>query len=112
VSDRLESGIRAFNEGHYFEAHELWEDVWRASSGSTRTFVQGLVQVAVGLHHLKGGNRRGGLHVLRRGLDKLERAPAECQGIDNGRFIKDIQAYLNGDMTDPIRITPTHFRKT
>lgn len=99
MSDWLESGIRAFNRGRYFQAHERWEDWWRESSGATRGFAQGLVQVAVGLHHLERGNRRGGQNVLRRGLGKLEQAPAVFHGIDNARLINDIQAYLDGGAT-------------
>jgi hypothetical protein len=53
LSQRLEQGRVAFNRGEYFEAHELWEDAWRELAGAERIFVQGLIQIAAGLHHLQ-----------------------------------------------------------
>ena len=50
LPQRLEQGRVAFNRGEYFEAHELWEDVWRELAGAERIFVQGLIQIAAGLH--------------------------------------------------------------
>ena len=40
---RLEPGRVAFNRGEYFEAHELWEDVWRVTTGAERVWIQGLI---------------------------------------------------------------------
>jgi predicted metal-dependent hydrolase len=70
---RLEPGRAAFNRGAYFEAHELWEQAWQELAGSDRIFVQGLIQVAAGLHHL--GQRRPGpaAGLLRKGLEKISR---------------------------------------
>ena len=37
---RYESGIELFNRGEYFDAHEVWEDLWMdcpaADGGSSR----------------------------------------------------------------------------
>jgi predicted metal-dependent hydrolase len=67
----LSSGRAAFNRGDYFQAHELWEDVWRGLEGGERIFVQGLIQIAAGLHHLQQGRRRPAAGLLRKGLAKL-----------------------------------------
>jgi predicted metal-dependent hydrolase len=71
---RLAPGRAAFNRGDFFEAHELWEDVWRELAGADRTFVQGLIQIAAGLHHVKEGRPRPGARVLARGVEKVERS--------------------------------------
>jgi predicted metal-dependent hydrolase len=68
---RLEPGRAAFNRGEYWAAHELWEEVWRTLDGAERTSVQGLIQIAAGLHHLQGGRLRPGTSLLRKGLEKL-----------------------------------------
>ncbi|MFY9553222.1 MAG: DUF309 domain-containing protein, partial [Blastocatellia bacterium] len=52
-------GIDDFNSGRYFDAHEVWEEVWLRSSGDTKLFYQMLIQAAVGLHHYERGNSRG-----------------------------------------------------
>ena len=57
--DRYLAGIRYFNECEFFEAHEVWEDLWQEFQGQSRGFYQGLIQVAVCLHHFGNGNIRG-----------------------------------------------------
>ena len=69
----LAPGRAAFNRGAYFEAHELWEDVWRTREGSERSFVQGLIQIAAGLHHLQQNRPRPAASLLRKGLEKVAR---------------------------------------
>lgn len=69
----LEPGRAAFNRRGYFEAHELWEEAWRELSGAERTFVQGLIQIAAGLHHLEQHRPRPAAGLLRKGLQKISR---------------------------------------
>lgn len=57
-------GLRLYNAGAYFEAHEVLEDLWRVTTGPDRKFYQGLIQLAVVLHHLGRGNAVGARNVL------------------------------------------------
>ncbi len=68
-------GIDLFNAGHFFDAHEALEDVWRETKGEEREFLQGVIQIAVGLHHHATGNLEGARSLLARGGDKLARFP-------------------------------------
>jgi predicted metal-dependent hydrolase len=52
-------GIEFFNACEFFEAHEVWEELWSDDQGPSRRFYQGLIQVAVCLHHFGNGNLRG-----------------------------------------------------
>ena len=52
-------GIRYFNDCEFFESHEVWEELWANYQGPSRKFYQGLIQVAVALHHFGNGNIRG-----------------------------------------------------
>ncbi|MGE0608969.1 MAG: DUF309 domain-containing protein [Pirellulales bacterium] len=52
-------GIEHFNVCDFFEAHEVWEELWTDYHGESRKFYQGLIQVAVALHHFGNGNIRG-----------------------------------------------------
>jgi predicted metal-dependent hydrolase len=69
----LEAGRAAFNQGAFFEAHERWEDLWRELDGAPRVAVQGLIQLAAGLHHLQQGRPRPAARLLGKGLEKLSR---------------------------------------
>ena len=73
-TQELEPGRAAFNRGDYFLAHELWEEVWRkVSDAEQRTCLQGLIQIAAGLHHLQQHRRGPGTSLLGKGLQKLSR---------------------------------------
>jgi predicted metal-dependent hydrolase len=56
---RYLEGIEHFNKCDFFEAHEVWEELWADTQGEPRRFYQGLIQVAVCLHHFGNGNIRG-----------------------------------------------------
>jgi|tagenome__1003787_1003787.scaffolds.fasta_scaffold19803429_2 hypothetical protein len=71
-SERLEPGRAAFNRGEYFLAHELWEEVWRGvDDAERRLFVQGLIQIAAGLHQLQRHRPGPAAGLLRKGLAKI-----------------------------------------
>ena len=70
---RLQPGRAAFNRGAFFDAHELWEEVWRDLAGDQRNLVQGLIQIAAGLHHLQRGRQRPAARLLARGVQKISR---------------------------------------
>ncbi|HXC33343.1 MAG TPA: DUF309 domain-containing protein [Verrucomicrobiae bacterium] len=70
-----QKGLEAFNSSQFFEAHELWEDVWRETPGPDKKFLQGLIQVAAAFHHHSRANLLGMQRQLQAGLLKLEAFP-------------------------------------
>jgi Domain of unknown function (DUF309) len=60
----------------YFEVHELLEPAWMRAEGGERLALQGLIQIAVALHHAEHGNREGAVSLLTEGLAKLDAAGA------------------------------------
>ena len=90
----LEQGIALFNRREFFDCHEVLEDLWRPlPEGDEKTFLQGVLQVAVGYHHLLKGNFIGAKNKLFEGLEKLE-ATAESEyrsGIELGAFFNAVQ---------------------
>ena len=89
--DLLGAGINFFNQSRYFEAHEAWEDLWRETRGPLRLFYQGLVQAAVGLHHLNKGNLNGARAQLVKSIAKLEQYPARFCRIDNASLLEQLR---------------------
>jgi uncharacterized protein len=99
MTDLLTEGINFFNAGHYFEAHERWEDLWRVTTGPLRLFYQGLVQAAVGLHHLSRGNLNGARSQITKSVAKLGEYPARFCQIDNERLVGELKQILErGEM--------------
>jgi predicted metal-dependent hydrolase len=88
----LVEGVRLFNAGRWFEAHEVLEDAWRAEPGEVRHLYQGLLQVGVGLLHASRGNLRGALSVLDRGIARLEPFRPCRLGLDVDGLLRDAAA--------------------
>lgn len=78
----LEEGIALFNRGEFFDCHEVLEALWLESSGERKKFLQGLIQVAVALHHLRNRNRVGAERLLAAGMEKLTEYAPEDERID------------------------------
>jgi uncharacterized protein len=43
---RLDEGLRLFNDGHHWHAHEAWEPLWMGLEGDDKLFLQGLIMAA------------------------------------------------------------------
>jgi predicted metal-dependent hydrolase len=78
----MEAGRDAFRAGDFYEAHEHWEAVWDVIDDPDRRWIQGMIQIATGLHKLAGGRSDLCERLLRRALDKLADAPAVLDGLD------------------------------
>src|SRR5215472_3512936 len=74
-------GVALFNSGHFFEAHEVLEDVWRAAPEPERRFLQGLIQLAVAFHHRSTGNLVGAASLMQRGARNLSLYSDDFGGI-------------------------------
>lgn len=90
-----------FNSGHYFEAHEAWEDLWRDTADESSLLYQGLIHAAVGLHHLEKGNSRGGYSQLRKALAKLEPYGTSSRGIDLRDLVSQLRSILADRTSGP-----------
>jgi hypothetical protein len=65
-----------WNEGLFFEVHEVLEAVWRPARGDERRALQGVIQLAVAYHHLAHGNLRGARSLLVEGRQRLAAVPS------------------------------------
>jgi len=88
---RYLAGILFFNERDFFEAHEVWEDLWAESHGHERRFYQGLIQAAVGLYHFSGGNLGGALKLYRSSRDYMEACGSPFLGLDSAGFWRQME---------------------
>lgn len=64
-----------WNEGLFFEVHEVLEEVWKTARGDARQALQGVIQIAVAYHHLAHGNLRGARNLLKEGRSRLTPTP-------------------------------------
>lgn len=78
----LQTGIDLFNRERFFECHEALEEAWLGASGEQKTFLQGLIQVAVALYHLRRKNLVGAGRLLEAGVEKLSGFVPRHEAID------------------------------
>ncbi len=80
-------GIELFNDCEFFEAHEIWEELWTEYRGEDRKFYQGIIQVAVALQHFTNGNLRGAQKVYVSSRKYLEQYLPVHEGLDLEGFL-------------------------
>ncbi len=83
-----------FDAGRFFEAHELFERVWRSAdvAPADRPFWKGVTQVAVGFCHVQRGNARGALVLLDRAVGNLGAFPSPHRGVDTRALVDGARA--------------------
>lgn len=94
-------GIRLFNEGEFFEAHETWEDVWNGVRDRRREqFYRGIIQCAVTLELLRRGRAVGVRQVFVSALKLFEGLPPVFMGLDIADFCEKIRAAIQPALDD------------
>jgi predicted metal-dependent hydrolase len=85
---RYLAGVMLFNDRDFFEAHEVWEDLWMEAHGPERKFYQGLIQAAVGLLHFGNGNLRGAVKLYHSSRNYMKDLPANFLGMQVPVFLE------------------------
>ncbi|MDZ7266324.1 MAG: DUF309 domain-containing protein [candidate division KSB1 bacterium] len=99
--DDLARGVALFNAGAYWEAHEVWEQIWRRHPEAWRFFVQGLIQAAAAHHQIRRRIRHGALKHLENALVKLAVAPPDFAGLALAAFREYLQTLLQAIAAAP-----------
>ena len=83
-------GIDLFNNRKFFECHEALEEAWLEAASGEKTFLQGLIQIAVALHHLGNQNRVGARRLLGAGIEKLSAFTPQHESVDVAGLIENL----------------------
>jgi predicted metal-dependent hydrolase len=102
-SQIFRQGIDHFNARRFFEAHEVWEELWLRAPEPEKNFLQGLIQLAAGWHHYLRGNSSGAESLLAAGVVKLSRCPETHRGLRIGELVTRAKdwAKMLGEGNDP-----------
>jgi uncharacterized protein len=104
-------GVRRFNAGEFFEAHEAFEELLDEVESDQRwDLLVALIQVAVGYHKSSSGHPGAG-RMLRLGAEKLAAFPAEAWGVAiealRRRVTDDLELLdAGGSLPDRLRELP------
>ena len=88
-------GLDLFNRAHFFDAHEVLEDVWRTlpRDRPLRRHMQGMVQLAVAFHHESKGNHVGARSVLERAVRNISGADSSFPDLDFDRLRAELETW-------------------
>ncbi len=111
---RAIAGLRLFNSGQYFEAHEALEEAWNEEQGPVRDLYRGILQAAVVYLHITRGNYAGAMKVHERSKKWLKDWPAVCRGVQVGQLRNDLESAVRtasslkdgASKIDPSRLRP------
>lgn len=105
---RYLAGVDLFNRGEYFDAHEVWEDLWLDCPGADRRFYQSLIQAAVALYHWGNGNAAGATRLFQSGKRYMAPYRPTHHGLAVDEFWRQMTDRLTAGGPAPrITLTPT-----
>lgn len=104
-------GIRLFNEGLYFEAHDAWEEIWsRVEDRRRERFYRALIQGAVTLELLRRGRAEGVRQVFLSSASLFEGLPDVFMGLHIPEFLAAlrhaIQPVIDDVQSKHVRVDP------
>lgn len=97
-------GIRLFNAGHYWHAHEQWETCWLVAAGDDRQFYRAIIQAAAALVKWQQGNPRGLALNWAKSRARLVTLPAVYAGLDLAALRAGLEGLVAGDEATPPRL--------
>jgi len=108
-------GLRDFNAGRFFEAHEAFEALLDEVEGDSRwDLLMALIQVAVGYHKAAGGYV-GAARMLSLGAEKLAPFADDAAGVDvaglRRRVAQDLELLAGGaSLRERLGVAPPRIR--
>jgi predicted metal-dependent hydrolase len=104
IAHNYAEGIRLFNAGEFWHAHEQWEACWMIVREPDKTFYQGIIQAAAALVHWQRGNARGLRRNWEKGRPKLVALPPMMHGLDLRALIVDMDRFVETSADSPPRL--------
>lgn len=91
--DQLAEGVRLFNAGKHWHAHEAWEGLWLSLEGDEKRFVQGLIMAAAMLVQYRKGVARGVRNHWANVQARLPSHGPQKWGIDVADLLAQLEAF-------------------
>lgn len=75
-------GLRKFNHGEYYEAHEYLEEAWMEDKSVGRDLYRAILQLAVAYYQIERGNYNGAMKMFLRIRQWINNLPDVCMGVN------------------------------
>ncbi|NCJ06590.1 DUF309 domain-containing protein [Synechococcales cyanobacterium C] len=87
LPEQFWEGVQQFNQGQFYACHDTLEALWMEASEPSKSFYQGILQLAVACYHLENENWRGTVILLGEGLAKLRNYQPDYGSVDVAQLI-------------------------
>lgn len=84
-------GLQLFNQGEYFDAHEVLEEAWNQDHTPAREMYRAILQIAVAYLQIERGNYQGAVKMFLRVRQWIQPLPEYCRGVDIVQLRQDAQ---------------------
>ncbi|MER3422862.1 MAG: DUF309 domain-containing protein [Nitrospiraceae bacterium] len=107
-------GVDLYNFAYWWECHEVFESLWHAAGHNTDPgrFFQGLIQIAAANLKQFVGTAHATEHLVKSGIERLQKFPQFYMGMDVRMFLREVQSYFHfhGGCERPALIRLAFFR--
>ena len=93
---RFYKGLELFNQGEYFECHEVIEGLWLRTDPDDRfrDLYKGVIQAAAAVYQFDRGIMSGSAGLIKTSCGYLEKYRPSALGLDVGRLIEDLKNFV------------------
>ena len=86
----ISEAVFLFNMERFWKSHEVLEQIWKVSSGLTKSILNGIILVDAAFVHLQKGESEIYFSILDRSRDKFMNAPESFYNVNIKDLIKQI----------------------
>ena len=93
IDPRFKKGLELFNEGEYFECHEVIEDLWLETDPKDphRDLYKGVIQAAAAIYQFDRGILSGAIGLFETSIKYLSRYEPKALGLRVTPLIKELK---------------------
>lgn len=93
VDERFIKGLELFNQGEFFECHEVIEDLWleTPTADPHRDLYKGVIQAAAAIYQLDRGILSGALGLYRTSIKYLQKYQSRALGLNVTKLIAEMK---------------------
>lgn len=111
LDERFINGVLHFNAREFYDAHEVWEDLWHEQQGEAHGFLQGLIQFATALHHFEASNLKGTKILYEGGVELLSKYPDQFWGLNLRKLLIEMKTCVEGILKYDVKELPGRYHK-
>ena len=94
MEPELAEGIELFNQGRFFDCHEVLEKIWMIEGDPQKKFYQGIIMVAMAFYRFEKKVYSGAAELLKLRRQPLEKFRPSYFGVDVEKMLEETDPWL------------------